>query len=162
MELKTTLRNAGLMLKKYKYVLIVLLLGLILMIIPGKVRTTAKDNATPASENVKDEPDMDELLARILSEINGAGRVRVMLTQAEGEEIVFQTDTGSAQTDTVVITDADRAQDGLVKQIKPPVYRGAIVVCDGADNPMVRLAIVEAVSDVTGLGTNCISVFKMK
>lgn len=35
------------------------------------------------------------------------------------------------------------------------------MVCQGADNAAVRLAIVEAVSKVTGLGANRISVLKM-
>ena len=39
---------------------------------------------------------------------------------------------------------------------------GAIVVCQGGDNATVRLAIIEAVSNVTGLGADKISVLKMK
>jgi stage III sporulation protein AG len=39
---------------------------------------------------------------------------------------------------------------------------GAIVLCQGADVPSVRLAIVDAVSKVTGLVANQISVLKMK
>ena len=37
---------------------------------------------------------------------------------------------------------------------------GAAVVCDGADNAQVRLAIVRAVSDCTGLGSDKITVLK--
>ena len=49
-----------------------------------------------------------------------------------------------------------------MRQENPAQYLGVIVVCEGADSPAVRLAIVEAVSDVTGLGADRISVLKMK
>jgi hypothetical protein len=39
---------------------------------------------------------------------------------------------------------------------------GAIVVCQGADSPSVKLAITQAVAKITGLGTDEICVLKMK
>ena len=62
----------------------------------------------------------------------------------------------------MIITDSDRKEEGLITQVDPPVYQGAIIVCQGADRGAVRLAIVEAVSRVTGLGADRISVLKMK
>ena len=66
------------------------------------------------------------------------------------------------QTETVLISGSDRGQEGLIKQINAPTYRGAIILCQGADSPSVCLAIKEAVSKVTGLDTSEISVLKMK
>ena len=90
----------------------------------------------------------------------------MLLTVAAGEEILYQTDDqiseNQTRIETVLITDSDRAQTGLVRQVKPPVYRGAVVVCKGADTASVRLAVVEAVSSLTGLGADQISVLKMK
>ena len=40
-------------------------------------------------------------------------------------------------------------------------FTGAVVVCRGADDPAVRLRIMETVSAFTGLGTNRIVVQKM-
>ena len=37
-----------------------------------------------------------------------------------------------------------------------------IVICDGAERASVRLAITQAVSSLTGLGSNKIAVVKMK
>ena len=103
------------------------------------------------------------------SQIQGAGKVEVMLTVAFGEKTIYQTDEHisggenvSTRVETVIVTGADRSQNGLIQQINPPVYLGAIVVCQGADRSVVRLAIVEAVSKVTGLGADRISVLKMK
>ena len=50
----------------------------------------------------------------------------------------------------------------MVRTIVPPVYLGAIIVCQGGDSPAVRLAVVEAVSNVTGIGSDRITVEKMK
>jgi stage III sporulation protein AG len=42
-----------------------------------------------------------------------------------------------------------------------PEYLGALVVCEGADNPTVAYQIVKAVAGLTGLGTDKIVVSKM-
>ena len=41
-------------------------------------------------------------------------------------------------------------------------YRGALIVCAGADSPQVRLDLVNAVAGLTGLSTDRITVVKMK
>ena len=57
---------------------------------------------------------------------------------------------------------SSRTESGLVRQTLGPVYRGAVILCQGADDPTVKLAVVEAVRCVTGLGADQISVQKMK
>ena len=153
--------------KKYKYVLLIGLIGIGLLLIPGEKET--KTNMVKGSESQASQQDITEQLAEILSHIKGAGRVEVMLTVAKGQQILYQEDetnssgeTGTDKTETVIITDGDRAQSGLVQQVLSPVYQGAIIVCQGANQPSVRLAIVQAVSNLTGLGSDKISVVEMK
>lgn len=141
--------------KKYRYILMVLLAGILLMLLPAGSPAPA-----PEEEETAPAPDMETRLETILSRIDGAGEVAVMLTEAAGEEILYQTDDQGA--DTVLVTDSDRNEQGLVRSRQPPVYRGAIVVCAGADSAAVRLAVVEAVSNVTGLGSDKITVLKME
>lgn len=148
--------------KKYRYVALVLLAGLILMALPEK-----KTAAAPAAEpQVTKESDLEESLEEILCQLQGAGKIRVLLTSASGEETVYQTDTDRGsddlRTETVIITGSDREETGLIRQVNPPEYLGAIVLCQGADNAAVKLAIVEAVANATGLTTDKISVLKMK
>lgn len=148
-------------LKKYRYALLVLVLGVGLMLLPvGKSETTAAEPVSTQPE--QDTTDMERRLEAILSQIQGAGEVQVLLSVAQGEQTVYQADTADGRTDTVIITDGDRAQQGLVEQVNPPRYLGAVIVCQGADSAAVRLAIVEAVASATGLGTDHISVLKMK
>lgn len=141
--------------RKYGYVLIIGLAGILLMLLPTGEQ---KEEEVPAQMIL--EPDMESRLEMILSRVNGAGEVRVMLTEASGEEILYQTDGEGA--DTVLVSDAERNEQGLVRTRHPPTYLGAIVVCTGADNAAVRLAMVEAVSNVTGLGSDKITVLKME
>ena len=62
----------------------------------------------------------------------------------------------------MTVTDGQRNETGLVRQVNPPSYLGAVVVCQGGDDPRVQLDIVNAVSRITGLGADRISVLKMK
>lgn len=167
MEIKRGLIKAGEVLKKYRYAAIVIVAGIFLMLLPiGEA--SASEETAPNQREVSDS--MEERLCAILSQIRGAGRVQVMLTIAQGEETVYQfdqdltTDEGgsSSQKDTVTVTDKDRGQSGLITQVNPPRYQGALIVCQGADDPAVRLAISEAVSGLTGLGTDKIAIAKMK
>ena len=94
------------------------------------------------------------------------GKVEVMLTECQGAETLYQTDIqqspDSIREDTVLTSDAQRQDHGLVRQVNPPVYLGAVVVCQGGDSPKVRLAVVKAVMSVTGLSSDKITVLKMK
>ena len=170
MDIKQWINKITVIFKKYRYALIVLLIGLVLMAVPGI--TTGGNVRSEDIENVKIPTiqSLEHKLSSLLSKVEGAGDVEVILTIAAGEEIIYQTniDQGNSDTssnnhiNTVTVTDSDRNQSGLIKQVKTEIYQGAIVVCEGANNPSVRLAIVDAVSRVTGLGANCISVLKMK
>lgn len=151
--------------KKYRYAALIVLLGIVFMCLPGwQKEETVPD--TPAAFDHTLPADLEESLAGILSQIKGAGKVEVLLTEAKGAETMYQSDDNmSADTqrrETVIISGSERTQAGLVRQINPPSYLGAIVVCQGADSAAVRLAIVQAVSSVTGLGSDRITVLKMK
>ena len=168
MGIKDIRGKAAVFIKKYRFVALVLLIGLALMVLPSQ-----NNEAVPiASQESKlyDEVNVAEELAEILSHVDGAGDVKVLLTVESGEEIFYQTDeeastgpeSSSTQVRTVTLTDGNKSEYGLVRQTKSPIYKGAVIVCQGADNPEVHLMIVDAVSKLTGLGANRISVVKMK
>ena len=154
---------------KYKYCFLILLVGIILMLLPVQKQDAAPAASEAAEASPKTES-LQEQLTELLSQEEGAGRVRVLLTQATGERIQYQTNddlssaehTQTSRTDTVILTDSSRNQIGLVAQIDPPTYLGAVVLCQGAENSAVKLAITQAVSNATGLGYHKITVLKMK
>lgn len=161
----TVNKNAVLdFLKKYKYVVLVLLAGMLLLMLPDEEEK--KEIPAPVSKEIT----LQESLERILGQISGAGEVSVLLTQSAGEETIYQTDENtstqesgnSSHSQTVLVSGSGREETGLVRKVKAPTYLGAVVVCQGADNASVRLAVVEAVKSATGLSTDRISVLKMK
>lgn len=139
------------------------------MLLPTGTKTTQQPVQQPVEET-KEAATLQEQLSALLSQLEGAGKVQVLLTQATGEKRLYQTndDTTSddhsetCRTDTVILTDSSRNQVGLLRQIDPPTYLGAVVLCQGAENSAVKLAITEAVSNATGLGYHKITVLKMK
>ena len=165
MALKHWLDVALSYLKQYKYVLLIVLIGLVFLLIP-EAEKTQTEHISQETDNILT---IEQQLGRILSNVKGAGEVQVFLSQASGEEILYQTDeeyrissdSNDSQVTTVTISGSDRGEQGLIRQVNPPAYLGAIIVCQGADNSVVRLAIVEAVSRATGLGADKISVLKM-
>lgn len=150
------------LLKNYRYVLLVLLVGLVLMFFPKDEGQEVQIQTAITEE----EKGLQERLAEILSHVSGAGSVEVLLTQATGEETRYQFDEDlsgeETHRDTVLITDAERTEAGLIRQVNPPSYLGAIILCQGADDANVRLSIVKAVMSVTGLTSDHITVLKMK
>ncbi len=155
--------------EKYKYAIVVLLIGLVLLLIPGKQSKPQKvESAAPAVTG--QETLTQESLVQILQTVEGAGKVKVLLSIGAGEETIYQTDTeATASGDsedrtvkTVIITDSQRSETGLIRQVNPAAYQGAVVVCQGADSPAVRLAVTQAVSKITGLRTDAICVLKMQ
>lgn len=156
-------------LRKYRIALAVLLLGLALMVFPTS-RPSKQAEEAPAPPQTQSLPSASEDLAQILSQISGVGKVQVYLTLDAGAQTLYQEDetisggenSSSVRRETVIIADSNRAQSGLIRQTIPPVYRGAIIVCQGADKAQVRLDVVDAVSKATGLGTDRITVLKMK
>ena len=160
-RLKDKLKSLG----KYKYVLFVILVGVVLMLLPNK--TTRK--AEPAETTIS-EVNEEERIQNILQMVHGAGRVAVYLKTERSEQYIYQTNNDTSSTtdrndqskDTVLVTDSERNQSGLIQTVLTPKYAGAVIVCDGADDAYVKLSIVDAVSKATGLGSDKISVLKMK
>lgn len=163
MDWVTLKKNAASWFGKYRFAALILLVGIGLMLIPGASESKQEQKI---SQTVSAQPTMEQRLEEILTKVKGAGKVSVMLTIAAGEKTVYQTDSDISEDkqkqNTVIITGSDRSESGLVQQTVPAVYQGAIIVCEGADDPTVKLAICDAVAKVTGLGTNQISVVKMK
>lgn len=154
---------------RFRYPVLIVLVGIILLTIPEKNK--ASISATPASTSSCDTAaDPSRELTEILQEIKGVGRVKVLLTISKGEKKEYQvdedqsvTETGSdVRKETVIIRDGDDNEMALITQIISPEYLGAIVVCEGADDANVKLAVLEAVAKATGLRSDKISVLKMK
>ncbi len=161
---------------KYKYVLLVILVGVALLLWPGgggkEPETKTLPPAAAASKEDFSVSALESKLARTLSKVEGAGDVTVMLTVQGGSRQVLATDQRSSrdagggsetQSTTVVVSGASAAADSpvLIQQLYPR-FEGALVVCSGGEDAGVRLKLMEAVRALTGLGADKISICKGK
>ena len=149
---------------KYKYVLLVLLVGVLLLLFPSGEKEEGKTNAILTQESVSQfsREALEEKLKRTLSQVEGAGEVYVILTLKEGPKQVLAQE-GSAtettrETAPVLASRGGGIQEPVTVQEMGPSYLGALVVAQGAGDPSVKLALTQAVSALTGLGADKISV----
>lgn len=151
-------------LSRYKYVLLVGLIGVGLLLLPSGTKDKTQ---APVTQPVAVKPALEDQLELLLRQLQGAGDVKLLLTTAQGERYIYQTDSNAGQNgevrlETVIVSGADRQENPVLQQTVGPVYQGAVVLCQGAADAAVRLAVVEAVSKATGLGADKICVLKMK
>lgn len=148
--------------EKYKYALLVLLAGLVLLLLPsGNTRQeTAK---APETEITWTQEDLEEKLTQLIGSMDRAGRVKVALTLEEGPFSELAEDQESdGSWKTVTVQRSEGGTETVVVRSSSPKYRGALVVCDGGNIPEVKLNIVEAVCALTGLSSDRVTVAKMQ
>lgn len=139
------------------------------------INETVDTKADSTISNIKDE------LEDILTNINGVGKVKVMITYASSETTipVFNEESSEENTEetdseggTRKVTQTDvrkeviyEENDGnktlITQKTTSPEMEGAIITAEGADNIDVKTNIIQAVEAVTGLPTHKIQVFKM-
>lgn len=153
-------------LEKYRYVLLVIGVGALLLLLPSGGERDPSAGQVREMEEAKEPFDLErfeEKLAQALSQVEGAGKARVVLTLDGGSRQVLaqdrEQDRDGGTTSTVVTIGQGSGNQGVVPlQTVAPRFRGALVVCSGGGDPQVRLKLIEAVSALTGLGSNRISI----
>lgn len=146
---------------KYGYVLLVIAVGAALLLWPGGGEQETV--LTEESETYFDLEKFETKLEQALSRIEGAGEVSVVLTlESDGRQVLAQdrdTDgAGGGTSTTVTVGRGSGTEEVVPLQTFTPDFRGALVICPGAGEAQVRLRLTEAVSAVTGLGSDRISI----
>lgn len=157
--------------KKYRLVALFTALGLLLLLWPES--SDAQETVTAAEQDVFDLAQVQREMETILSEIDGAGRLHLMLTVASGTKRELAEDstlrysgTRTSPTEyertqeTLTVARGSGTQEVVVTRSVYPDYIGALVVCEGADSAAVRLAVTQAVATLTGLSSERIAVVK--
>ena len=152
-------------LRKYRYPALILAAGLLLLLIPtgGK-----KTEAVPVKTEEASEYDLEAFTLaaeQALSRIPGAGQVTLLLTlESDGmtsylsdrSESLRESDSQIQQETVLISRDGDQVPVVVTRNY--PQYRGAVALCEGGDSPAVVLCIKEALSSLTGLGMDKITV----
>lgn len=161
--------------KKNKLVLLMVLIGVILLLLPSS-GSKKEEQTEKTADRISDTAyaaDLEKRLEELLSAMEGAGQVRVMLTLQTGcrteyhSDVQTVTDTDgeknqtSEERKTVILSEGSAYDKAAVSAVEYPQFQGALVLCSGADSPSVRLDLIGAVSALTGLGSSQITVVKM-
>lgn len=174
----TWLRTAGErihpLFMKYRAVLIVLLAGMLLLASGGWFKDSTQTNnqsqdLSPATDEFELVSFEKQLNAQ-LGAIAGVGRVSLMLSLEETEESIYAVNTRETRSDTsgrsfesdlTVLSDGSYGESPVTVKSLLPTFRGAVVLCDGADVDTVRYAVTRAVSTLCGIGADKVTVLKM-
>ncbi len=169
---------------------ILILTGVLLMVIAIPTGDKQKEGKDPeplpqaAEEEVGAEDyaqGLEQKLEAVLSRIDGAGRVEVMITLEDAGESVVEKDTvgevsdrqesdsaGASRTERdtkttreTVYAEGDSKKTPFVGKEKTPKIAGVLVVAQGGENTMVKQNISEAVMALFQIEVNRIKVVKM-
>ncbi len=179
--------------RRIENLVIILIVGIIIIIVASSFTSDGKNKKNtqePKGEIalITNEPDdkikkLEQRLESILSEIEGAGTVKVMVTGITDGEVVHaynQIEENSVteekdNTDRTGRTDEYRREQEMVfmeantggrvpviiKSYEPEI-KGVVVVADGAGSSIIRQNIKDAVAALTGLPAHKINVLKRK
>src|SRR5699024_2219295 len=123
---------------------------------------------------------LEDKLINILSELKGVGRVNVMITLESTVEKIAAKNTTTVSENTVeedaeggrrkmdreeltvqIVTKRNNDDLLIIKEIKPKV-QGVIVMAEGADDPLLKESLYEAVKTVLGIKGNKVQIFSSK
>ncbi len=155
-------------LKKDKKSLLTVMIGLfgILLILLSELplfstSTELKDKGSDEYINQNLEAEVEKLLSRV----EGAGKVSVMLSYESDVRKVYATDKEikskqEEQQSSVkhIIVDSSDGEEGLVENVIYPRVRGVAIVCSGGNDPVVKSEIKSLVSALFDIGANRISI----
>ena len=125
---------------------------------------------------------LEQRLQALISEIDGVGRNKVMITLESGVQYVYaqeerrSTDTvregGSAQQvggrvhesieQRFILVDTEFGRrEALVLTRRPPRVQGVVIVCEGADDILVQQKLISVVTTALGIPSTRVSVVKI-
>ena len=123
-----------------------------------KIPDIPADDIKPETTDYASE--LEDKLRLIVSEIEGTGKVSVMVTVSGSEEKIYAENIsesdGRSDSETVIIG----SKEALLKEIRRPEVTGVLIVCSGGDRAQVKEKVVNAVSTVLNIPTSKVYVTK--
>ena len=172
---------------------VVIIIGIIIIIAGNSFlgKGNSKTETQPPNQKVDvetvakgaesiDNSELETKIERILSQIEGAGKVSVLITYLSGKEIVPATevkktenttnekDTGGGtrninqndyENKVVYVEEQGGGKKPVVIKELQPEVKGVVVVADGAGDIDVRESIIRAIQVLTGVPAHKVQVF---
>ncbi len=160
-------------LMKYKYLIAVIAVGFFLLLLPQGKEPAMEKSGTMVPFEIEN---FEKRVEKALSECSGVGRCEVILSIDSGPANIYEKDSKKSERENEggvmrerdsdvkpsILSEGSGRESPLVIKEVYPEFRGAMIICDGAENPSVRTAITNSVTALTGLSTDKISIIKMK
>lgn len=159
--------------RKTVFIIILGAAGVLLLVLSELIPSSPKEQKTDvktdtAVSSADYEKSLEERLAKIISDIDGAGEVSVMVTLESGTESVFAQDekrsgaeSGGQENEYVIIKNDD-GEGGVLLKTSQPRVRGVAVVCTGGGSAVVRQSILNTVTAVLGISSARVNISVMK
>ena len=154
--------------KKVFAAVIIGLFGMVLILFSDFTATDEKSTISDDTSQIYGSEQLEQQLERFIGRIEGAGEAKVMISFESTQEKIYAKNTRevlkedySEYSKEYILIDSGSQESGLVEYTVYPKIRGVAIICNGADNPVVRQRIVTSVSALFSLSTNKISVAAM-
>jgi len=163
---------------KKDQLLILVLVGLLLAVIaiPSEQKEKEEEKGKLVKETAAEEEklveaidyesQMEQRLEEILSQVEGVGKVRVMLTfEGSGQKIVEKDRSyseDSSQEETVFEELGSNERSPYITSETNPQVEGILVIAQGGGNSRVKQEILEAAQALFGIEPHKIKIMKME
>ncbi len=154
--------------KKLKFeVILIIILAVILIgvLIFGNGFSVSKlfNNSTTVNSNYQQ--NLETQLESLISNLDGAGKVKVMVTFLGSESEVLAKnvesieENGVIKTVETIITVSGKP---YVTKTENPEIKGVIIICEGGENLTVKMNITEIITTALNVSADKIRILKMK
>ena len=144
------------------YIALVLALVVVVIVFASSGVKNTSNNITADESYISQ---MEHKICSVVENIAGCGKATVAISYKSNEEQVYayETETTTSngvtkQTSSIVTVKGEP----LVTKTLPPTILGVVVVAEGADNPIVRLKIIEVVVTLLDVQQKDVQVFTYK
>lgn len=170
---------------KYKKIIIIAgLIGIVLIFLSGffKESPKSKEKVIEPSTTEQYAKQLENSLTNIVSNINGAGESKVLVTVENSTETVYATagkknteasedkingettkrkESDDSEVQYITIKDSDGTEKALAITEIQPTVKGVVVVCSGGDDPIVQKRIVNAITTALNITSKRVCVTKL-
>lgn len=164
--------------KHIEWIIAGILVAVLMLVYAGvsSALKNADDKDTVVTTAYEDK--LIDSLEGVLSQIKGAGKVKVMVSfagsksyeyaQESDKKVVTESDSGGGSYTTstessapVIVSNGGKSELLITKENMPDIL-GVIIVAEGAEDATVRFSLRQAVMTAINVGSNKINIFTMK
>lgn len=176
-KLKDIFKKINIPKNRQNLIILLGILGVSLIFLPGLFKNdkTIDCNAPKPATNMEErQKNLERNLEKMISGIDGAGKSKVLVTFESACETVYATEekknkeesedksgddiTRKKQSDDcekklITVRDSNGGEKALAVTELEPKIKGAVVICPGGDDSLVKIRITEALTTALGISS---------